>query len=472
MADTVVLYPSPTIGHLISMVELGKLMLNHHPSLHIKVIVSTGPPPFNTTASAASYVDRVSSTTPSITFHHLPAAALSPSASFEALCFQLTRHNKPSLLNTLRAISNSSSLKAFVIDFFCNPAFEIGHSLNVPTYYFWTTCASGLALLLHLPILHRKTLISIKDLDQEINVPGMPPFPPQDAPTPLLDRTTEAYDNFLSTSANMSRSDGIIVNTFERFESRAIKSLSGGPGPGIYCIGPLIGQNDGTIPDPGPSQCLAWLDSQPSGSVVFLCFGSMGLLSRAQLVEISVGLERCGHRFLWVVRRPPTDDDGDGGRALSLDDPDLDLLLPRGFLERTRDSGIVVKSWAPQKEVLSHDSVGGFVTHCGWNSVLEAVCAGVPMVAWPLYAEQRFNSVILVEEIKVALPLETTEDRFVRADELEKRVRELMDSDSLSGKAVRERVTAMRDAAMAAMGEGGSSRAAMDELTQSWNRWS
>ena len=103
-----------------------------------------------------------------------------------------------------------------------------------------------------------------------------------------------------------------------------------------------------------------------------------------------------------------------------------------------------MKSWAPQVEVLNHDSVGGFVTHCGWNSVLEAVCAGVPMVAWPLYAEQRLNRVLLVEEMKLALSIDESENGFVTGNEVEKRVRELMESE---GKLVRERAKEAREGA-------------------------
>ena len=107
----------------------------------------------------------------------------------------------------------------------------------------------------------------------------------------------------------------------------------------------------------------------------------------------------------------------------------------------------MVKSWAPQVAVLNHDSVGGFITHCGWNSVLESVCAGVPMVAWPLYAEQRFNRVLLVEEMKIALPMVESETGFVNSTEVEKRVKELMESKE--GNSVRERTIAMKHAAKA-----------------------
>ena len=149
-------------------------------------------------------------------------------------------------------------------------------------------------------------------------------------------------------------------------------------------------------------------------------------------------------------------------------DPDLDSLLPEGFLDRTKERGLVVKSWAPQLAVLNHDSVGGFVTHCGWNSVLEAVSAGVPMVAWPLYAEQRFNRVVLVEDVKITLSMNESEDGFVSATEVEKRVRELMDSES--GNKIRERTLAMKDGAKAALSEEGSSHVALTKLVESWKR--
>lgn len=125
---------------------------------------------------------------------------------------------------------------------------------------------------------------------------------------------------------------------------------------------------------------------------------------------------------------------------------------------------MIVESWAPQVEVLSHGSVGGFVTHCGWNSVLEAVCHGVPMLAWPLYAEQRLNRAYLVEEMKLVLSVTMSEedDGLVSADELEERVNELMRSEK--GRAIRDRVLAMREAATAALSKGGSSLSALAKL--------
>lgn len=123
-----------------------------------------------------------------------------------------------------------------------------------------------------------------------------------------------------------------------------------------------------------------------------------------------------------------------------------------------------MKSWAPQVAMLGHDSVGGFVTHCGWSSILESVTAGKPMIAWPLYAEQRMNRVFLVEEFKLALAVNESDDGFVTATKLEDRVRELM--DSARGQEVRERILSRRDEAVAALREGGLSRLALDIMAE------
>ncbi|GAV72728.1 UDPGT domain-containing protein, partial [Cephalotus follicularis] len=454
----IVLYPSPSIGHLISLVELGKLILKHQPSFSITILTFIAP--YNT-GSTASYIAAVSATVPSITFHHLPAVALPlTSNSFEDLAFQLPHLLNPSVHQALNTISQSCKLKAFIIDFFNDAAHDVATSLNIPTYYFFTSSGSSLAAFLYLPIIHQITSKNIKDEDVLLHVPGLPPFLASLLPTPFHHRNSMAYNSFINSSLHMSKSCGLIVNTFESLEARPIKAarvglcVPNGRTPPIFCIGPLIA----TIDDNpgGEHECISWLNSQPRKSVLFLCFGSMGLFSANQLMEIAIGLERSAHRFLWVVRSPPMDDINKGQSILAQPEPNLHQLLPKGFLERTKDRGLVVKYWAPQVAVLSHDSIGGFVTHCGWNSVLESVCAGVPMIAWPLYAEQNLNQVFVVEEMKIALAIKKSEVGLVSAAELEERVSEMMDSER--GKDMRERILGMRDGALlAAKQDGGSS---------------
>ncbi|XP_043715605.1 UDP-glycosyltransferase 88A1-like isoform X1 [Telopea speciosissima] len=471
MKESIVLYPSPGIGHLVSMVELGRLILKHYPSFSISILIT--PPPFNT-GSTTPYITHVSTTTPSIAFHNLPAVSISPdsisSPHFEALLFDVILRNNQNVHQTLLTISNTSNVRAFIIDMFCTVALDVGASLEIPTYYFFTSGAACLALFLYFPTIHGNTTKSLKDLDSHLHCPGIPPVHPLDVPKPMLDRTDKVYEDLLEFFSRLPESKGVLVNTFEALEPTPLKAILDGhcvphrPTPPVYCIGPLIADRGGGDSS-ATVDCFTWLDSQPIRSVVFLCFGSLGLFTAAQLKEIAIGLEKSGERFLWVVRNPPMEDKS--WRNLAPPEPDLDTLLPEGFLDRTKERGLVVKLWAPQVEVLNRESVGGFVTHCGWNSVLEAICAGVPMVGWPLYAEQRLNRIFLVEEMKLALSMDESEGGFVSSAMVEKRVKELMGSEE--GKALRERTLALRDAAKAAMAEGGSSRVALARLAELWS---
>ncbi|KAJ0856240.1 putative UDP-glucuronosyl/UDP-glucosyltransferase, UDP-glycosyltransferase family [Helianthus annuus] len=462
-SSTVVMYPSPGIGHLVSMVELGKLIHTHHPSLSVIILILTAP---YETGATGKYINTVSATTPTITFHHLPVITLPPdfSSEFIDLAFGLPELYNSVVHNTLVSISQKSTIKAVILDFFSNAAFQVSTNLSLPTYYFFTSGTFGLCAFLYLTTLHKTTSKSIKDLNTLLDIPGVPPIHSSHMPTAIFDRESNSYKNFMKTSNNMAKCSGIIVNSFLELEERAVatlrdgKCITDGPTPPIYFIGPLIAS--GSQVDPNENECLKWLKTQPSKSVVFLCFGSMGVFEKEQLKEIAVGLERSGQRFLWVVRNPPSESSS-GANEFELDD-----ILPEGFLTRTKDKGLVVKNWAPQPAILGHESVGGFVSHCGWNSSLEAVVSGVPMVAWPLYAEQQMNRVYLVEEIKVALWLRMSADGFVGAEAVEETVRKLMEGEE--GRAVREQILEMSGRAKAAVEDGGSSRLDFLKLTRPW----
>ncbi|OVA16939.1 UDP-glucuronosyl/UDP-glucosyltransferase [Macleaya cordata] len=473
MKQTVVIYPSPGIGHLISMVEFGKQIINHHPSFSITILITTVNP--STTAQTTPYINRISQSTPSIIFHHLPNPTQNqPNHHQIPSIFEILHKNNPIIHKSLQTLSLSSTISAFIFDVFCATSLQVTTQLQIPSYFFFTSGANALSVLLNFPTLHKTNTGKINSHNLPntyLNLPGLPPILATDMPSPIFNRNDKSYESFLAISNSAIQAKGIIVNTFESLESRAIKAIRDGlcipdsPTPPVYPIGPLIAEP--TAGDHGDSSnvdCLTWLDEQPRGSVVFLCFGSGGVFSAAQLKEIGVGLERSGQRFLWVVRSAPTEDKSK--RTLASVEPDLESLLPEGFLDRTRDRGLVVKNWAPQVDVLNRESVGGFVTHCGWNSILESVSAGVPMIGWPLYAEQRLNRVVLVKEMKLGLWLNESEDGFVTASEIEERVRALMESEE--GRELKERVLVAKDEAKAALSEGGSSRSALAELVESW----
>ncbi|XP_026440529.1 hydroquinone glucosyltransferase-like [Papaver somniferum] len=280
----------------------------------------------------------------------------------------------------------------------------------------------------------------------------------------MQDRKNDSYTWILHHAKRYKLAAGVLLNTFDEFETDAIKSLKGNESgnPPIYPIGPLIrtGEN-GNVSD--ESGCLKWLEDQPLGSVLFISFGSGGTLSSEQLTELALGLEMSEQRFLLVARSPSDKAANAFFNPQGISDP-FDFL-PEGFLERTKKLGLVVDSWAPQVQVLSHTSTGGFLTHCGWNSTLESTVHGVPLIAWPLYAEQKMNALML-EDLKVAIRPKADERGIIRRDEISRVVKGLMEGEE--GKNIRSRMTELQSAATNVLQENGSSAKSLDELANVW----
>ncbi|PVH33748.1 hypothetical protein PAHAL_8G058100 [Panicum hallii] len=468
----VVLYPTPGMGHLFAMVELGRALAAG--GLAVTVVVVD--PPYDTGAPGP-FLAGVSAANPSISFHRVPKADdLPPLASkhYEALIVEAVRAANPHLRALLASAAWPTRPAALVVDMFSGAALDVAGELGVPAYFFFTSGAACLAFFLHLPVLHARTAASFRDMgDELVRVPGVPPFPATHAIHATMDRGDAAYGAFMDAAAALRRCRGVIVNTFRSLEPRAVDAVAAGrcappgqPTPPVHCVGPLIKSLEFAEGGAG-AECLPWLDQQPNGSVVFLCFGSIGRFSAEQTRELAAGLEASGQRFLWVVRAPPGDGDGDPAKKFRKQpEPDLGALLPNGFLRRTRNRGLVVRSWAPQRDVLAHGSVVGFVTHCGWNSVLEAVTAGVPMLGLPLHAEQRMNLLLLEKELRLAVALEGYDGGVVAAEEVATKVRWLMDSDG--GTALRERTLAAMAQAREALRQGGESQAALAGLVDLW----
>ena len=268
--------------------------------------------------------------------------------------------------------------------------------------------------------------------------------------------------------------NGVLVNTWEELEPVTLHSIRespfflGLPAPPVYPIGPLTKESELVTSALESSKLMTWLDQQPAGSVVYVSFGSGGTLSGKQMNELALGLELSQKRFIWVAR-PPSEESVSGNFfKASFDADDPVLYLPKGFLSRTRGRGFVTSSWAPQVAVLSHQSVAGFVTHCGWNSVLESVLHGVVMIAWPLYAEQRMNARFLVDA-GVAVWLEAEEDdgkRVVGRCEVERVVRTILDEEE--GEGLRRRVRELQGTALKALEVGGPSNGSLDRLAKEW----
>jgi len=198
------------------------------------------------------------------------------------------------------------------------------------------------------------------------------------------------------------------------------------------------------------------LEKQVPNSVLYVSFGSGGTLSQDQFNELALGLELSGKKFLWVVRAPS---ESQNSVHLGCESDD-----PLRFIERTKgkEHGLVASSWAPQVQVLSHNVTGGFLTHFGWNSTLESIVNGVPLIAWPLYAEQGMNAVMLTNDLKVALRPKDNEKGLVEREQVAKVIRRLMEDQE--GRAIGERMQNSKNAAAETLQEEGSSTKTLIQL--------
>ncbi|KAI3917293.1 hypothetical protein MKX01_000070 [Papaver californicum] len=177
---------------------------------------------------------------------------------------------------------------------------------------------------------------------------------------------------------------------------------------------------------------------------IYISFGSESAISISQMMELALGLEKSGKSFIWILR-PPSEFD--------ITSEFKSEWLPEGFFERMSQSnkGLLVKKWAPQLEILSHKSTGAFLSHCGWNSVLESLSQGVPIIGWPMGAEQAFNSKMMEEEMGVSVQLANGNEDEVVSEDVKRVIEQVMDSSE--GEEMRKKATVIAQKISAAMRE-------------------
>ncbi|CAN6211718.1 unnamed protein product [Urochloa humidicola] len=463
---TLVLVPVWGIGHFVPMLEAGKRLLTRSGGRYLTITVLVMPEPEAKLASEiADHIRQEEASGLPIRFHHLPAVA--PPTDHSGIEEFISRYVQRYAPHVKAAVAGlTCPVAGVVVDLFCTTLFDVVHELGVPAYVYLIGSAAMCALLLRSPSLDEEVPAEVEFEETEggaVEVPGLPLVPASCLPTGLENRKIPTYRWFLYNGRRYTEASGIIVNTVAELEPRVLGAIADGrctPGiraPPVYTIGPVIRFSPSG--EKAAHECVRWLDSQPPASVVFLCFGGKGSFTAPQAHEIARGLERSGHRFLWVLRGRP-----EPGNKLPTDG-NLAELLPADFMEKTKGRGLVWPAKAPQKEILAHAAVGGFVTHGGWNSILESLWLGVPMVPWPLGAEQHYNAFTLVADMGVAVSMGVDRKRnnFVEAAELERAVKALMDGGEAARK-VRERAMEMKAACRKAVEEGGSSSLALQRL--------
>ncbi|KAL4376954.1 hypothetical protein GQ457_02G007390 [Hibiscus cannabinus] len=464
----ILLLANPGMGHLIPVLELARRLLSHQ-SFKVTVFVVT-------TDHASVTNTQLLQSSPAapgsdddedglLDIVLVPFIDVSDRVGPGVLFIEKIKATILLSLPFLRTeISKMESRRptALVVDIMGIDALGIADEFNMLKFVFITSNAWFLAVMLCTPEMDRKEIDEHVKNRKPLNIPGCKPLEFEDTTDVFfVDPNDSAYQRYIYDIFKMSSTDGILVNTWDELEPTSLKALRDAKKVPIYPVGPLV------RPVKRSALCneiIDWLDEQPKESVIYVSFGSGGTLSSQQVIELAWGLELSQQRFFWVSR-PPTENDA-AGSFLSLgngsdDTPDY---LPEGFLARTQDRGLVVPTWAPQVEVLSHPSIGGFLTHCGWNSSMESIIEGVPMIAWPLYAEQKMNANMLTEDIGVSIRVTRVKsDGVVGREEIRSMVGKILVDHQ--GRNIRTRIKELKKSAAKALDQGGSS---YNSLIQSW----
>ncbi|KAF7830838.1 anthocyanidin 3-O-glucosyltransferase 2-like [Senna tora] len=464
-----VFLPAPGKGHLVSTIEFAKLLINHDHRLHIALLIIPSP----IDADLHSYIHSLSSS-PSfpkrLQLTILPSNYPTKPLTLCDFLETLVENQKPHVrraVSSLASAPGSPRLAGFIVDMFCTSMIDVADEFGVPSMVFYTSGAAYLGFALHFHALRERndvvdtTAFNFKDSGVEFSIPSyVNPVPAKVLPLVVLEKEWESYFARIY-AGGMKRAKGIIVNTFEELEPHAVHSFSSGEIP-VYPVGPILSLKDDPTENPveKESDVIKWLDDQPPLSVIFLCFGSRGYFDQDnQVGEIARALESSGVRFLWSLRKPPPK----GSMEAPSDYSDLEEVLSKGFLERTAEIGRVI-GWAPQAQILAHRAIGGFVSHCGWNSILESVYFGVPIATWPFGAEQQMNAFQLVRELGMAVEISLdyrvkfengSKTEILSAGRIEKGIKEVMAKES----EIRKKVKDMSEKSRKALLQDGSSYA-------------
>ncbi|KAK9138490.1 hypothetical protein Sjap_009084 [Stephania japonica] len=362
-------------------------------------------------------------------------------------------------------------------------------SLGVPSAFLWIQPAMVFDLYYYYFNGYKDEIMKVVNNDVDaVELPGLPckltcaDLPSFFVPSNAYSSTTlamfeEQFEIFKSTTTTTTTTNSgppkVFVNTFDELEPEALKALHGSVE--LIAIGPFVpsaylGGKDSSDTCFGgdmfesSQKCSEWLNTKAENSVVYVSFGSIIVLKRRQVEEIARGLLDTGRPFLWVLRRasPPSE---------SNSPPDADEEHVRSLIDeinnRGDEQGLIVE-WCSQVEVLSHNSIGCFVSHCGWNSTLEGLVVGVPMVAFPQWTDQGTNAKLIEEawgtgvrvkrsSVEVKKDGEDGKEEIVESEEV-KRCVEVVMGEGERGEEIRKNVEKWRGLARKAVEDGGSER--------------
>ncbi|KAM0889093.1 hypothetical protein ACQ4PT_027931 [Festuca glaucescens] len=249
---------------------------------------------------------------------------------------------------------------------------------------------------------------------------------------------------------------GIVMNTCRELEGEFIDAIAEHPSSKdqkFFAVGPLSPLLDGSTHAPGETrhECMEWLDAQPLASVLYVSFGTTTSFRREQIAEMAAALKGSKQRFIWVLR------DADRADIFTESGESRHDKLMSDFTNETEGTGLVITGWVPQLEILAHGATAAFMSHCGWNSTLESLGHGKPILAWPMHSDQPWDAELICKYFRVGLVVRPWKkhDQVVPAEAIQEVIEEAMLSEN--GMAMRHRAKVLGEAVRASVAKGGSS---------------
>ncbi|XP_074583741.1 UDP-glycosyltransferase 74F2-like [Curcuma longa] len=432
----VLLLPYPSQGHVNPMLQFAKRFAAHGLTATLVatrfILANARPTPGSVRLAAISDgCDR---------------AGFAEVSSIPSYLNSLERFGSATLDDLLRSEAEAGRpVGLLVFDAFLPWAGEVGRRNSIATAAFFTQ-SSAVDLIYY----HVKAGLVQLPVREALDLPGLPRLQPKDLPSFLPDQcgVYPAYmEMVFDQFKDLEKVDEVLINTFYELEPQETDYLS--TVCGAKAIGPTIPSGYLDNRHPFDSQygfhlfaleeapCMDWLDARPPASTIYVSFGSMVAFGPQQMSELAYGLADTGKHFLWVVRTPELD------------------KLPRGFAEEYCPGRGLIVTWSPQLEVLAHKAVGCFFTHCGWNSTVEGLCLGVPMVAMPQWTDQPTDAKYVEDVWGVGVRVKEDDEGIVKREEVVRCVREVTDGSRSSE--ITKNVARWRELAKAAAGENGSS---------------
>ncbi|PIA63036.1 hypothetical protein AQUCO_00200812v1 [Aquilegia coerulea] len=325
---------------------------------------------------------------------------------------------------------------------------EVANKMSIKRAVVWPASAAALAAILHIPKLIEEGILDEDGIPIENQMIHLSPTMPAMNTAHFvwlcmgdLAMQKAIFKLLIINTPTIKFADYLLCNSCDELEPSAFTLI-----PNLKHIGPLFASSRLAQLWPEDSTCLSWLDQQPARSVIYVAFGSFTVMDKQQFGELALGLEQSGQPFLWVVRPDLTGDHTD--------------VYPDGFEERVRSRGRMV-GWAPQREVLAHPSVACFLTHCGWNSTMEGLTVGVPLLCWPYFADQMLNKSYICDIWKIGLGLDTNENGLISKEEIKTKVLGL-----LADEGIKENALKWKEIAKNSVSDGGTSSRNFDDFAE------